>query len=350
MQENLRFCSHASLPRSTNQSGHSLPGRPTHIRPHTLSRYGMEERFAFRFPVTPSIIIIIAAPRRPSQVLRLAASPVSGTFSLNLIINLPYQFKNSNLSLMHPIPPPPQVTLPHKCFPLSNEKKKKKNFNTLMQFWAKVKPKQTSPTVPKIDRVKFPARNKYSDNISTYILFNYFDQSLVHPPRPPQVAASHWTILNHSNDLKTPIFSRSSQKPLADEILFTLEDVDAEAQITPERLRLVNLVQWAALKCSRRSIRLQNAEFKKYIREVELSRRTPHCSLTRFAAEAVTSETPARIAAEDVPSKKQAKWTKASSHIRLPSRHIEDSSSMEEGESSAEESSVEIASAKSLSR
>ncbi|GFV11011.1 hypothetical protein TNCV_568071 [Trichonephila clavipes] len=51
-----------------------------------------------------------------------------------------------------------------------------------------------------------------------------------------------------------------------DEILFTLEDVDAEAQITPERLRLVNLVQWAALKCSRRSIRLQNAEFKKYIR------------------------------------------------------------------------------------
>ncbi|GFY30571.1 DUF4817 domain-containing protein [Trichonephila clavipes] len=57
MQEKLRFCSHASLPRSTNQSGHSLPGRPTHIRPHTLSRYGMEERFAFRFPVTPSIII-----------------------------------------------------------------------------------------------------------------------------------------------------------------------------------------------------------------------------------------------------------------------------------------------------
>ncbi|GFW29508.1 hypothetical protein TNCV_744501 [Trichonephila clavipes] len=57
IQEKLRFCSHAFLPRSTNQSGHSLPGRPTHIRPHTLSRYGMEERFAFRFPVMPSIII-----------------------------------------------------------------------------------------------------------------------------------------------------------------------------------------------------------------------------------------------------------------------------------------------------
>ncbi|GFU96122.1 retrotransposable element Tf2 protein type 1 [Trichonephila clavipes] len=55
IQEKLRFCSHAFLPRLTNQSGHSLPGRPTHIRPHTLSRYGMEERFAFRFPVTPSI-------------------------------------------------------------------------------------------------------------------------------------------------------------------------------------------------------------------------------------------------------------------------------------------------------
>ncbi|GFU15168.1 hypothetical protein TNCV_4664131 [Trichonephila clavipes] len=57
IQEKLRFCSHAFLPRSTNQSGHSLPGRPTHIRPHTQSRYGMEERFAFRFPETPSIII-----------------------------------------------------------------------------------------------------------------------------------------------------------------------------------------------------------------------------------------------------------------------------------------------------
>ncbi|GFV32495.1 nucleic-acid-binding protein from transposon X-element [Trichonephila clavipes] len=62
---------------------------------------------------------------------------------------------------------------------------------------------------------------------------------------------------------------------ILDEILYTLEDVDAEVAITPERLRLVNLVQWAALKCSRRSIRLQNAEFKKYIWEVELAKRTP---------------------------------------------------------------------------
>ncbi|GFU19932.1 nucleic-acid-binding protein from transposon X-element [Trichonephila clavipes] len=106
-----------------------------------------------------------------------------------------------------------------------------------------------------------------------------------------------------------------------DEILFTLEDVDAEAQITPERLRLVNLVQLSALKCSRRSIRLQNAEFKNTLGRLSFLA-APHCSLTRFAAEAAASETPARIAAER--------------------RSVE-----EEGESSAEESSVEIDSAKS---
>ncbi|GFX48009.1 hypothetical protein TNCV_4113441 [Trichonephila clavipes] len=55
IQEQLRFCNHASLPRSTYQSGHSLSGRPKNIRPHIQSRHGMEERFAFRFPETPSI-------------------------------------------------------------------------------------------------------------------------------------------------------------------------------------------------------------------------------------------------------------------------------------------------------
>ncbi|GFS60370.1 hypothetical protein TNCV_2828041 [Trichonephila clavipes] len=80
MQEKLRFCSHAFLPRSTNQSGHSLPGRPTHIRPHTLSRYGMEERFAFRFPVTPSIQhptkIMRDGGSNAAEVLRLTGNPV----------------------------------------------------------------------------------------------------------------------------------------------------------------------------------------------------------------------------------------------------------------------------------
>ncbi|GFT36670.1 hypothetical protein TNCV_3494761 [Trichonephila clavipes] len=105
-----------------------------------------------------------------------------------------------------------------------------------------------------------------------------------------------------------------------DEILFTLEDVDAEAQITPERLRLVNLVQWAALKCSRRSIRLQNAEFKKYIREVELSRRSPTA-----ASPASQQKRPLAKRQPASPQKRRSVeeageiGAKASSHIRLPS-------------------------------
>ncbi|GFX17841.1 hypothetical protein TNCV_2292901 [Trichonephila clavipes] len=55
IQEQLSSCNHAFLPRSIYQSGHSLPGRPNYIRPHLQSRYGMEERFAFRFPETPSV-------------------------------------------------------------------------------------------------------------------------------------------------------------------------------------------------------------------------------------------------------------------------------------------------------
>ncbi|GFT71103.1 hypothetical protein TNCV_890951 [Trichonephila clavipes] len=90
------------------------------------------------------------------------------------------------------------------------------------------------------------------------------------------------------------------------------EDVDAEAQITPERLRLNNL-------------RL----------------------LTRFAAEAATSETPARIAAERR-SVEEAGEIGAKVLAHPPPLAIEDSSSMEEGGIvSRRESSVEIASAKS---
>ncbi|GFV93651.1 hypothetical protein TNCV_1717591 [Trichonephila clavipes] len=132
-----------------------------------------------------------------------------------------------------------------------------------------------------------------------------------------------------------------------DEILFTLEDVDAEAQITPERLRLVNLVQWAALKCSRRSIRLQNAEFKKYIREVELSRRSPTAASPASQQKRPLAKRQPASPQKDVPSKKQAKSERKLPRTSASPRHIEDSSSMEEGESSAEESSVEIASAKS---
>ncbi|GFT88152.1 hypothetical protein TNCV_2893371 [Trichonephila clavipes] len=115
-----------------------------------------------------------------------------------------------------------------------------------------------------------------------------------------------------------------------DEILFTLEDVDAEAQITPERLRLVNLVQWAALKCSRRSIRLQNAEFKKYIREVELSRRTPTAASPASQQKRPLAKRQPASPQKDVPSKSRRNRSE-SFLAHPPPRHIEDSSSMEEG-------------------
>ncbi|GFU05348.1 hypothetical protein TNCV_3459561, partial [Trichonephila clavipes] len=91
-----------------------------------------------------------------------------------------------------------------------------------------------------------------------------------------------------------------------DEILFTLEDVDAEAQITPERAT-------SPASQQKRS----------------LAKRQPASPQ------------------KDVPSKKQAKSERKLPRTSASPRHIEDSSSMEEGESSAEESSVEIASAKS---
>ncbi|GFU25677.1 hypothetical protein TNCV_4226891 [Trichonephila clavipes] len=58
IDEKLRSYNHAFLPRSNHQSGHSLSGRPTHTRPHQQTRYGMEERFAFHFPVTSSVSLI----------------------------------------------------------------------------------------------------------------------------------------------------------------------------------------------------------------------------------------------------------------------------------------------------
>ncbi|GFV06272.1 hypothetical protein TNCV_2461291 [Trichonephila clavipes] len=52
MQENLGFCSHA-LPchvRPTNQDTHSPRQAHPHKATYTHLEYGMEERFAFRFP------------------------------------------------------------------------------------------------------------------------------------------------------------------------------------------------------------------------------------------------------------------------------------------------------------
>ncbi|GFX47777.1 hypothetical protein TNCV_796351 [Trichonephila clavipes] len=134
---------------------------------------------------------------------------------------------------------------------------------------------------------------------------------------------------------------------ILDEILYTLEDVDTEVANTPERLRLVNLVQWAALKYSRRSIRLQNVEFKKYIREVELSKRAPTAASPASQQKRLQAKRQPASPQKDVPSKKQAKSERKLPRTSTSPRHIEDVSSMEEGESSAEESSVEVNSAKS---
>ncbi|GFW34270.1 hypothetical protein TNCV_2162491 [Trichonephila clavipes] len=102
-------------------------------------------------------------------------------------------------------------------------------------------------------------------------------------------------------------------------------------KITPERLRLVNLVQWAALKCSRRSIRLQNAEFKNTLGRLSFFSLHPHCSSPASQQKRPPAKRQPASPQKDVPSKKQAKSErKAPTHFHLP-RHIEDSSSMEEG-------------------
>ncbi|GFS63757.1 nucleic-acid-binding protein from transposon X-element [Trichonephila clavipes] len=135
---------------------------------------------------------------------------------------------------------------------------------------------------------------------------------------------------------------------ILDEILYTLEDLDAEVANTPERLKLVNLVIWTALKCSRRSIRPQNAEFKKYIREVELSKRTPTAASPASQQKRLQAKRQPASPQKDVPSKKQAKSERKLPRTSTSPRHIEDAAfSMEEGESSAEESSDEVNSAKS---
>ncbi|GFY73979.1 hypothetical protein TNIN_90541 [Trichonephila inaurata madagascariensis] len=79
---------------------------------------------------------------------------------------------------------------------------------------------------------------------------------------------------------------------ILEEILNTLNDPDITS--TPERLRLINLIQWTALKCSRKSIRLQNQEFREYIKVIERLNRVP----TAPAAEEEKSQAPVCIASD----------------------------------------------------
>ncbi|GFS30942.1 hypothetical protein TNIN_443561 [Trichonephila inaurata madagascariensis] len=101
-----------------------------------------------------------------------------------------------------------------------------------------------------------------------------------------------------------------------EEILLTLNDPDIEN--TPERL--INLIQWTALKCSRKSIRLQNQD---------RNGRKLNTSLLRLGKTLGRKNRHARS---------------ARSQTTPPPAHIGDvESSMEEGETSAEESSEEKA-------
>ncbi|GFT55655.1 probable RNA-directed DNA polymerase from transposon X-element [Trichonephila clavipes] len=126
-----------------------------------------------------------------------------------------------------------------------------------------------------------------------------------------------------------------------EEILVTLDDPDMPN--TPERLRLVNSVQWTALKCSRKSIRLQNKEFKDYIRDIERLNRVPTAASPTSQPKRKTAKRQPASPSKRTPLKKQAKSERKLPSTSTSPRHIEGAeSSMEEGETSAEESSDEV--------
>ncbi|GFX44884.1 hypothetical protein TNCV_3429331 [Trichonephila clavipes] len=126
-----------------------------------------------------------------------------------------------------------------------------------------------------------------------------------------------------------------------EEILVTLDDPDMPN--TPERLRLVNSVQWTALKCSRKSIRLQNKEFKEYIRDIERLNRVPTAASPTSQPKRKTAKRQPASPSKQTPLKKQAKSERKLPSTSTSPRHIEGAeSSMEEGETSAEESSDEV--------
>ncbi|GFW38589.1 hypothetical protein TNCV_3879581 [Trichonephila clavipes] len=92
---------------------------------------------------------------------------------------------------------------------------------------------------------------------------------------------------------------------------------------------------------------LKSPKTTQHVLEVELSRRTPTAASPASQQKRPLAKRQPASPQKDVPSKKQAKSERKLPRTSASPRHIEDSSSMEEGEPSAEESSVEIASAKS---
>ncbi|GFX69505.1 RNA-directed DNA polymerase from mobile element jockey [Trichonephila clavipes] len=126
-----------------------------------------------------------------------------------------------------------------------------------------------------------------------------------------------------------------------EEILVTLDDPDLPNM--PERLRLVNSIQWTALKCSRKSIRLQNKEFKDYIRDTERLNRVPTAASPASQPKRKPAKRQPASPSKQTPSKKQAKSERKLPPTSTSPRHIKGAeSSMEEGETSAEESSDEV--------
>ncbi|GFS59850.1 hypothetical protein TNIN_125071 [Trichonephila inaurata madagascariensis] len=126
---------------------------------------------------------------------------------------------------------------------------------------------------------------------------------------------------------------------ILEEILLTLNDPSIEN--TPERLRLINVIQWTALKCSRKSIRLQNKEFKDYIEEIKRLNRVPAVPAPASQPKRKKVKRQPASPRKDTPSKKTCSERSLPNNTSPPT-HIGDAeSSMEEGESSAEESSEE---------
>ncbi|GFU83994.1 probable RNA-directed DNA polymerase from transposon X-element [Trichonephila clavipes] len=101
-----------------------------------------------------------------------------------------------------------------------------------------------------------------------------------------------------------------------EEILVTLDDPDMPN--TPERLRLVNSVQWTALKCSRKSIRLQNKKFKDYIRDIERLNRVPTAASPTSQPKRKTAKRQPASPSKQTPLKKQAKSGESSHPLPPP--------------------------------
>ncbi|GFS80531.1 hypothetical protein TNCV_3179111 [Trichonephila clavipes] len=156
-----------------------------------------------------------------------------------------------------------------------------------------------------------------------------------------------WQLRSTLKNAPCALSRREDLCDILEEILVILDDADSDVPNTPERLRLVNLVQWTALKCSRRSIRLQNTEFKLYVRDMERFNRTPIEASPASQQKRKQAKRQPVSPQKDIPgrrhSKKQAKSERKLPPTSTSPRHIgDDASSKEEGESTAEERSVQL--------